>query len=48
MTKDDLITYLVDVLGYCLADIETFERIELAGMLTDVQMHEAMKYVGVA
>lgn len=47
MNKRQIIEYMVEVLGYSNEDLLDYDQIELLGILSDIQIQEAIKYIGV-
>lgn len=47
MNKKQIIEYMVEVLGYSNEDLLDYDQIELLGILSDIQIQEAIKYIGV-
>jgi hypothetical protein len=47
MNKRQIIEYMVEVLGYSNEDLLDYDQIELLGVLSDIQIQEAIKYIGV-
>ena len=46
MTRNGMLMYLVDVLGFDGAELINLNTDELKELMTDVQLNEAIAYVG--